>query len=231
MTIDEKIRDEKLHYDINREAAKISALSSNKIYKYEYLTGEDILPSNQEQIIEQAKSTYSPLGKAFDKQIKTIKDQRKKQVEALNTFKSDNNKKIRNEDIIPKSAFANDEAKEELNKIKEIEKNVDREKLIYDSVKYRYDFRNFRTIRTFGRDIYEDKITLEEADEDQSNLIDEIENFNKKTRPQKDEEKHEEKNVFKNLYNFYDVREKVLNGFNSKIFIIKSKGSGISHTN
>ena len=53
----------------------------------------------------------------------------------------------------------------------------------------------------------------------------------KKTRPQKDEEKQEEKNVLKNLYNFYDVREKVLNGFNSNIFIIKSKGSGISHTN
>ena len=63
MTIDEKIRDEKLRCGINREAAKISALSSNKIYKYQYLTGEDILSSNQEQIIEQAKSTYSPLGK------------------------------------------------------------------------------------------------------------------------------------------------------------------------
>ena len=46
----------KLNYDINREAAKISALSSGKIYKYEYLTSEDILPSNQ-QIIEQAKFT------------------------------------------------------------------------------------------------------------------------------------------------------------------------------
>ena len=46
MTIDEKIRDEKLQYDINREAAKISALSSNKIHKYEYLTGEDILLSS-----------------------------------------------------------------------------------------------------------------------------------------------------------------------------------------
>ena len=46
MTIDENIRDEKLQYDINREAAKISALSSNKIHKYEYLTGEDIIPSS-----------------------------------------------------------------------------------------------------------------------------------------------------------------------------------------
>ena len=63
MTIDDQIRDEKLQYDINKEAAKISALSSGKIHKYEYLTGEDILPSNQQQIIEQAKFTYSTLGK------------------------------------------------------------------------------------------------------------------------------------------------------------------------
>ena len=83
MTINDQIRDEKLQYDINREAAKISALSSGKIYKYEYLTGEDILPSNQKQIIEQAKFTYSPLGKAFEKQIKTIEDQGKKQVVAI----------------------------------------------------------------------------------------------------------------------------------------------------
>ena len=77
MTINDQIRDEKLQYDINREAAKISALSSGKIDKYEYLTGEEILPSNQKQIIEQAKFTYSPLGKVFEKQIKTIEDQRK----------------------------------------------------------------------------------------------------------------------------------------------------------
>ena len=57
MTIDDKIRDEKLQYDINREAAKISALSSRKIDKYEYLTGEEILPSDQSRIIEQAKFT------------------------------------------------------------------------------------------------------------------------------------------------------------------------------
>ena len=80
MTIDDQIRDEKLQYDINREAAKISALSSNKFNKYEYLTGEEILPSNQKQMIQQAKFTYSPLGKAFEKQIKTIEDQEKKQL-------------------------------------------------------------------------------------------------------------------------------------------------------
>ena len=77
MTINDQTRDEKLQYNINREAAKISVLSSVKIYKYEYLTGQDILPSNQQQIIEQAKFTCSPLGKAFEKQTKTIEDQGK----------------------------------------------------------------------------------------------------------------------------------------------------------
>ena len=77
MTIDDQIRDQKVQYDINREAAKISALLSNKCNKYEYLTGEEILPSNQKQMIQQAKFTYSPLGKAFEKQIKTIEDQGK----------------------------------------------------------------------------------------------------------------------------------------------------------
>ena len=92
MTInDNQIKDEKLQYNINKEAAKISALSSGRLHKYEYLTGEDILPSNQHQIIEQTKFSYSPLGKAFDKQIKTIEGQEKKQVDALNTLKSDNN--------------------------------------------------------------------------------------------------------------------------------------------
>ena len=95
MTIDEKIRDKKLPHDINREAAKISLLSSNKIHKYEYLTGEEILPLSNQQIIEQVRLTYSPLGKAFEKQIETIQNQGKKQVDALNTLKSDNKKQLK----------------------------------------------------------------------------------------------------------------------------------------
>ena len=135
MTIDDQIKDEKVQYNINRETAKISALSSGKLHKYEHLTVEDILPSSNQQIIEQARFTYSPLGKAFNKQIKTIEKQGKKQVDALNTLKSDNNQKlqIKNENMIPKSVFASDEAKEEINKILKIEKNVDREKFVYDA--------------------------------------------------------------------------------------------------
>ena len=124
MTINDQVKYEKLQYDINREAVKVSALFSGKIHKYEYLTGEDILPSNQQQIIEQAKFTYSPSGKAFVKQIKTIEDQGEIQVKDLNTLKS--NDLLAIEDVIPKSALINDEAKKELDKIKELEKGVER---------------------------------------------------------------------------------------------------------
>ena len=79
MTTDDKIKDEKLQYYINREAAKIPSLSSGKFNKYEYLTDEEILSSNPSQTIEQAKFTYSPLEEAMEKQIK-------KQVDALKSL-------------------------------------------------------------------------------------------------------------------------------------------------
>ena len=88
MTIDDQIRDEQIQYDINREAAKISALSSSKIDKYEYFTGEEILPSIQQQTREQAKFIFSPLGKDFERQTKTIKDQGEKQIKQLMIIKN-----------------------------------------------------------------------------------------------------------------------------------------------
>ena len=120
MTINDQIRDEKLHYDIDREAAKTSALSLGKSHKYEYLTGEDILPSNQQQIIEQARFTYSPLGKAFEKQTKIIEDKGQKQIDALESLKPKEwTKSI--EEIFPEG-YDRVEIKNELNKIKEYEK-------------------------------------------------------------------------------------------------------------
>ena len=77
MTIDHKIRDEKLHDDVNRESARISALSSGKIDKCEYLIGEEILPSNRSQIIEQAKVTYSPLWKLWKRNKNNWRSRRK----------------------------------------------------------------------------------------------------------------------------------------------------------
>ena len=74
MTIDDKITVEKLHYDTNRggKQNKASALSSCRINKYEYITGEKILSPDQGKIIEKAEFMYYPLGKPLEKQIKTI---------------------------------------------------------------------------------------------------------------------------------------------------------------
>ena len=221
MTIEDQIKDEKLQYDINREAAKISALSPGKIDKYEYLTGEEILPSNQQQIIEQAKFNYSPLGKAFKKQIENIEDQGEKQIKAIQN--GTNEVTIKN--IITENIL-NDEAKKEIDKITEIEKTVDREKLLYRASEYTYSFQNFRIIRAFGRDIYNDEITLKEADEDQASLLNEIMNFRDKTKPKDEEKKKKKKDVLTNLYKFFEGREKVLNAFDSKIFPIKTKDTG-----
>ena len=135
MTINYQIRDEKLQYDINREAAKISALSSGKIHKYEYLTGEDILPSNQQQIIEQTKFTYSHLGKVFEKQIKTIEDQGKKLVDTLEnlktkaiTYKSDDD-----DDNTPISKEIYDDILEKrMDEILEISREINYSNLVYD---------------------------------------------------------------------------------------------------
>ena len=216
MTINDQIRDEILWYDINKEAARISALSSGKIYKYEYLTGKDILPSNQQQIIEQARFTYSLLPKAFEKQIKTIEDRGQKQVDALNTLKF--NDQLTTEDVIPKSALSNDEAKKEFDKIKGIDKNVDREKLVYETNEYTSTFKNFQTIKTFGRNIYEGKITIKEADEYQADLSLKIMNFRKNTKPRSREKNKKQKLFWKTCIIYLRVEKKFLPLLKAKYF-------------
>ena len=140
MTIEDQIKDEKLQYDINREIAKISALSSGKIDKYEYLTSKEILPSNQQQIIEQAKFTYSPLGKAFEKQTKTIEDQGEKQMKAIQDKRPIKSIKKFNYDIndspivLKEKELYNKLTEESFEKINDLEKRVNNNKLVF---KYR----------------------------------------------------------------------------------------------
>ena len=88
MTIHDKIRDEKLQYDINRAAVKISTRTSSKINKYECLAGEEILPQQQHAIIKEAKFTYSPLGKALEKKSTTVEKRNEKQIQALKSLES-----------------------------------------------------------------------------------------------------------------------------------------------
>ena len=181
MTIEDQIKDEKLQYDINREAAKISALSSGKPDKYEYLTGEEILPSNQQQIIQQAKFTYSLLGKAFEKQTKTIEDQGKKRLVALESLKAPDKKLTLINDFISMENL-NPEIINEIKRIEKIEKQVDRTRMVYKGTNETYDFRNFKTIRAFGNEIMNNVISLNTANMEQANLLTYISNFIKKNR-------------------------------------------------
>ena len=123
--IDDQIKDEKWQYNINREASKISALSSCKIDKYEYLTGDGILPSNQKQIIGQAKFTYSALGKAFEKQTE-------KQANVLKSLNISHkiNKLKQTEDIFPQNLL-NDLIHNKLENIIKLENSNDLSKLDY----------------------------------------------------------------------------------------------------
>ena len=161
-----------------------------KFIKHEYLTGEEILPSDQQQIIEPDKFTYSPLRKAFDEQLKIIEDQEKKiwgfrRYETKRTTKSI-------EGIFPEG-YESVEIKNELNEIKEYEKKVNRKNMIYYSSKEPFDFRMFKTIRSFSDDIYSSKITINKADQEQSDLLEYILNFNNKTRPKNKDDKKKQK--------------------------------------
>ena len=83
MNIDDKIKDEKLQYYINKEVAKISGWSPGKMDKCEYYIGKQILPFDQNRTIEQEKFAYSPVRTTFEKQTKRIEEERKKQIDAI----------------------------------------------------------------------------------------------------------------------------------------------------
>ena len=181
MTINDQIRDKKIQYDINREAAKISALPSGKIRKYEYLTGEDILPSNQQQIIEQAKFTYSPLGRAFEKQIKTIENQGKKQIDALETLKSkEQTKPIENKsNNKSKAASIFDSLINKRKRLmKELFDNVDHSNLKFEFVGPTKDvsFYGYRDSKELFSAIKDNQINFDGAVKRQNKLLNKIRN-------------------------------------------------------
>ena len=213
MTIEDQIKDEKLQYD-NREAAKISALSSGKLDKYEYLTGEEILPSNQQQIIQQAKFNYSPLGNALEKQVKTIKDQGEKQVDALKTsYKKLPSIKV----FVPIEKF-NPEIIAEIKRIEEIEKKVDRNKMVYKATNITYDFRKFKTIRAFGNEIRNNVIDIDTANEKQNELLEYVTKFRRGTKPNNPESKKLREYDLDSAKALLEGREMVLTAFRSGIF-------------
>ena len=179
MTIEDQNKDEKLQYDINREAGKISALTSGKIDKYEYLSGEEILPSNQQQIIEQAKLTYSPLGKAFEKQTKTIEDQGKKQVKAIQDKQINKQVNINKDDYKDKLLLSKEREifkdiyNKRLDKIEELNNKIDYNNLeypIYRSKKI-YNFSELADLLTLLDKIKKGEISLEQAKNNQQIIL------------------------------------------------------------
>ena len=197
MAIKNQIRNENLQYDLNKEAAKIIAWSSGKIHKYEYLTGEDILLSNQQQI-EQAKFTYSPLGKAFEKQIKTSKNQGEKQIDALENL-NDTNKQVVNvnDDNEDKLLHSKEREifrkiyKKRLDKIEELSKKIDDNNLILTTLSAgeTIDFTGKNYLLTLLKKIRDSKITLERAKELQEDLNNTIKKYEKEIKL-KSKEKH-----------------------------------------
>ena len=134
----------------------------------------------------------------------------------MNTLKS--NKQLTIEDVIPNDVLKNDETEKELDEIKEIEENVDRKKLIYEIHEYTYSFKTFKTMETFGRDLYNGKINTEECDEYQKDLLVEIMIFKKHTKPRSLEKKQEKEIILKNLYLFLRAEKWFLTRLKEKYF-------------
>ena len=211
MTIEDQIKDEKLQYDINREAAKISALSSGKIDKYEYLTGEEILPSNQQQTIQQAKFSYSPLGKAFEKQTKTIEDQGKKQVKAIqdkqivniNNYKDDYKDKLL---LSKEREIFKDIYNKRLDKIEELNNKIDYDNLEY-AVYSRKELINFSELKSpliLLDEIKKGIISLEEAKYYQKTYLDHLKTIRKGNKSV------EQRETLANLNMFYNARKEAI---------------------
>ena len=189
-TLNRKIKQNEAQHDLDREAAKISALSSNSLDKYEYLTGEDL--GLKPSTVEQAKFEYSPLGKIFNKglneedkkeglfkrikniegknegQLKTIEDQGKKQLEEIKNI-TVGSKPLKTISFV---ITISDEAKKLMENIKIIDNWPETAQLICTKTdrKTKYDFNKFVLPLIFATKIYRHDLMLQEAEDDQQEL-------------------------------------------------------------
>ena len=236
MTIEYQIRDEKLQYDINKETSKILALSSGKIDKYEYLTGEEILSYNQQQIIEKAKLTYSPLGKAFEKQTKAIKDQGEKQIKAIQDnkeqlFNINNDDDYKNKLLLSREReiFKNIYNKR-LDKIEELSRKIDynnQQNTVISSSK-EFEFDKSEDPLVFLNDTEKGKISLEEA----KNLQQDYDKYLKEVR--KGNKSVEQKKTLADINVLFNARNnaiKFIEDYGSMILeakrLAKQEGTGL----
>ena len=155
--------------------------------------------------------------KAFEKQTKTIEDQGKKQVDALTVLKISNKKLPSIKDFISIENL-NPEIVNEIKKIGEMVKYVDRDKMVYKSTNKIYDFRSFKTIRTFGNEIRNNVTSMITANTEQASLLSYIEDFIKKAKPRDPELKKLKEDVLTSVLSLLKGRELVYKAFQSGIF-------------
>ena len=227
--LNRKIKQNKTQYDLDREAAKISALSSNNLGKYEYLTGEDL--GLKPSTVEQAKFEYSPLGKIFNKGLneedkkggllKKLKNIEYKNEQPLKTKnKTENIKEVT--EFVKKPLSL--EAKALTEEIRTMKKDVDNRKLIIrGGNNATYNFSNYKTFKELFRDLYFKIMTINDAEMKQNefnSIIDALNNYFSRTQKY-----IEAKNsLLNNAKNFYKGREKIIEGFKQGIFLLKSDG-------
>ena len=188
--LDRKIMQNEAQYDLDRKAAKISALSSNNLDKYEYLTGEDL--GLKPSTVEQAKFEYSPLGKIFNKGLdeqdkkerlfkrleiikdtnltllKAIKDQGEKQLREIKSID-----KSRTLKAISEIGRKNDKGNKILLHIKKIDAKPDTAELVWT----KYDFNRFVFPLKFIEKIYNYEITLKMNKDELEKIIIRLENY------------------------------------------------------
>ena len=202
----------RIQYDIDRDAAKVSALSSGKIDKYQFITGEEILPSNQIQIMQQAKFAYSPLRKAFEKHTENW-------VGAVKFLdlpnKKDELKQI--ESIFPQNLM-NDLVCVKFKEIVTFQDIIKTDNLSYKSKSRKvYSLREYSlTMFLLFRNVHKGHLSLNDADYEQSNFAAKIKNLDKGKK------QHLKKKILNILGLLFSATEKVINNYKSNMFLIKS---------
>ena len=222
--LDRKTKQNESQYNLDEEATKISALSSNNLDKYHLLIGEDL--GLKPSTIEQAKYEYSPLGKIFNKGLskedkkeelfkwlKNIEDKNEKLLEVKNNTKG-NIKEVT--DFVDQHLSL--EAKELIEEIKAIQKDVDYRKLkIKGGNNVDYDFSDYKTFKELFRDLYYKKTTIDYAERKQDEITGVMGAL--KAYPPRDNKYIEEKISLQiMLKTFTKGEKKLLKGLKTKYF-------------
>ena len=225
--LDQKIMQNEAQYDLGRKAAKISALSSNNLKKYEYLTGKDL--GLKPSTVEQAKFEYSPLGKLFtiglekeeDKKeglLKRLKNIEGKNEEQLKVLKDQSQKqpiisKVKNPNF-NKVSFRNllyAKSMEVFNEIRDQDGIIDYLRLSFvgSSKKYTFQFKKFLSFGNLAENIYDDNVSLDAAKQEPRRMENMLEDFIDYS-PVKNVYKNQKTNIFLNPKEFYKGRREVL---------------------